>query len=118
VYNADSSLFSQVSDFVHKVVSSETYQCNLCGIIYGHIGMKQEWKTFIQSLPMAVEFLHKDEFTRQYPQLKNSDLPAIFLSDAGQTKSFITADEINSVHTIDGLIKLVNVKLDMSTIRR
>ncbi len=111
VYNADSGLFSQIGDYVHKVVSPETYRCNLCKITYSHTGMTREWKAFIQSLPMTVEFLHRNEFTPLYPQLKNQNLPAVFMSDRGQTKLFIMANEINSERTIDGLINLVNAKL-------
>ncbi len=39
VYNADAGLFSLVSDFAHKIISSENYACKK-------------------------EFLHKDEFYR------------------------------------------------------
>jgi len=46
VYNADSSVFAQVSDAVKKIVAPGTYQCNLCRITYGAVSMKDEWKTF------------------------------------------------------------------------
>ena len=49
VYNANSSVFSQITDYVHKITSPQTYQCNLFKLTYDNLGMKKEWKTFIQS---------------------------------------------------------------------
>ena len=37
VYNADSSVFAQVSDGVKKIAAHDTYQCNLCRITYGAV---------------------------------------------------------------------------------
>lgn len=111
VYNANSALFAQVTDFVHKVVSPQTYQCNLCRITYGNLGMKQQWQSFIQSLPMPVQFLHKDKLKRVYPDLVRMELPAVFLMDDSQSRILVSASEIDGVRDIDSLIKLVNNKL-------
>jgi len=40
VYNADSSLFANITDFAHKIVSPKTYSCNLCKLSYGKFSMK------------------------------------------------------------------------------
>jgi hypothetical protein len=65
VYNAKSDLFSTVTDFAHKILSQRSYQCQLCALTYGNFSIKQEWKSFIESLPMKTFFLHKEN-------LKNS----------------------------------------------
>lgn len=111
VYNANSTLFAQATDFVHKVVSPQTYQCNLCRITYGNLGMKQQWQSFIQSLSMPIQFFHKDEFIRAYPDLTSMELPAVFMVDDSEPRILISASEINKAHDIDSLIKLVNNKL-------
>jgi len=80
VYNADSSVFSQVSDAVKKIVTPSKYECNLCMVTYGAISMKDEWKEFLDALLFEKEFLHRDEFQKQYPELKSTKLPAIFIS--------------------------------------
>ncbi|WP_232221892.1 hypothetical protein [Methanococcoides burtonii] len=42
VYNADSGLINEMKDYVHKIVSPSTYECNLCAITYGNTGIKNE----------------------------------------------------------------------------
>ena len=66
VYNANSDLFSTVTDFAHKLLSPSTYNCNLCALTYGNFTIKQEWKSFIEELAIKTVFLHKDEFEKQY----------------------------------------------------
>jgi hypothetical protein len=111
VYNADSNLFSLVTDFVHKIISPKTYQCNLCKITFGSLGVKSKWRSYIQSLQTPVKFLHKDEFVHQYPKLASADLPAVYKVEADKIKLIITSEEINSINSIDDLIALVDSKL-------
>ena len=66
VYNASSNLFSTVTDFAHKILSPSTYQCRLCALTYGNFSIKQEWKSFIESLPVKAVFLYKDEFEKEF----------------------------------------------------
>ena len=47
IYNAESGLFNAVSDYLHKVISPDTYACSLCQITYGNLGMKKKWKDFL-----------------------------------------------------------------------
>lgn len=70
VYNADSGVFSELKDYVHKAVSPSTYDCPLCALTYGSTGgMKKEWNTFLKELDFRVEFLHRDEMAKNIPLL-------------------------------------------------
>lgn len=111
VYNANSSLFSQIADYAHKIISSDTYKCNLCKLTYGNLGMKKEWKNFIQRLPYRSIFLHKDEFVALYPQVSNTSFPAIFRLQERDITELVTSNEINKQHTISELEKLVQSKV-------
>ncbi len=111
VYNADASFFSQLTDYIHKSISPSTYQCNLCGLTYGAMGMKKGWKDFIQKLPLSVKFLHKNEFVKKYPKLQNTALPAAFIEKDGGISLLITSQEINKQKTITDLENLVQFKL-------
>ncbi len=111
VYNADASFFSQLTDYIHKSVSPSTYQCKLCVLTYGATGMKKEWKAFIQNFALPVKFLHKDEFIKRYPKFSKIPLPAAFMDKDGSISQVITAQEINTKHTIAELEKLVKEKL-------
>jgi len=113
VYNADSNLFSKVTDFAHKIISPKTYSCNLCAITYDNFGMKKEWSEFIKSIDLNLKFLHKDEFLLQYKQAE-SEFPAIFISRAGVLELLITSDAINACHSIEDLEKLIADKLPVN----
>jgi len=110
VYNANSGVFAGLKDLIHKSVSPKTYGCNLCGLTYGGASMKQEWREFLDSLPVKVIFLHKDEFAKQYPRYAMTTYPVVFKKENGILKEFIYTDEINHQKTLDALQKLVRDK--------
>lgn len=111
VYNADAGLFSQVTDFAHKVLSPGTYACNLCKLTYGNIGVKKEWKEFLGMLPAEKQFLHRNEFATQYPTFANIALPAIFMLEEEKLTSLITSDEINRMQELKDLQSLIRGKI-------
>ena len=69
VYNADSGFVSSLLDIGHKVISPDTYSCNLCKMTYGVIGEREEWKKYRESSKDEMEFLHKDEFENKYKEI-------------------------------------------------
>jgi len=111
VYNADSSVFSQISDAVKKVITPSKYECNLCMVTYGPISMKEEWREFLNALPFEKEFLHRDEFQKQYPELAGTKLPAIFISQNNTLSSLISAEEINKQRNVENLKKLLMTRI-------
>ena len=109
VYNAYSDLFSTVTDFAHKLLSPATYNCNLCTLTYSNFTVKQEWKSFTESLPIKAVFLYKDEFEKQYKI--QSPLPAVFVSMDGIVKVLISKQEIESCKSLQELKESVNQKI-------
>ncbi len=118
VYNADSSLFSLIKDALHKTISPSTYQCNLCSLTFGMIGMRDEWKSFIDKLNIPYTFLHRDEFLNRlktHPHdLGEIKFPAIFLNKNGKIGLFINHNEINSCISLDDLMNFLSEKLGIS----
>lgn len=110
VYNAESGVFHSIGGYVHKAVLPRSYGCNLCAVTYGNLGMKNEWKTFIDELKFPVEFLHRDEFKKQYPTMK-FEFPAAFLKRDDSLSLFISHTDINRVHTLEELMVLVKNKM-------
>jgi hypothetical protein len=102
VYNANSDLFSSVTDFAHKIISPQTYNCSLCALTYGNLTIKQEWKSFLKELPAEKTFLHKDEFEKRYKQ--SFGLPAIFYLKANQPVVLLGSDDINRCTSLNELI--------------
>jgi hypothetical protein len=111
VYNADSGIINTVTDYFHKIVKPSTYQCNLCALTFNNLGMKSVWKEFVNGLKVDVEFLHKDEFAKEY-DFKDAEFPSGFLKAGNDLKLYITAEEINKCKTLDDLMDLVTEKVN------
>ena len=113
VYNADTGLFSTVSDFAHKIISPKTYACNLCKLTYGNFAMKREWKEFIDGLKCAKQFLHKDEFQKKYPERAGQKLPAVYGLRQGGLSQILGAQELNGFKDLEGLKSALRQRLDL-----
>jgi hypothetical protein len=109
IYNARSGAGHQVMDFLHKAVSPATYQCSLCAITYGTFTIKSEWKTFIERLPLPVEFLYKDEVIKRYPRY-NMGFPAILLQARDKLLLLIGAKEMVALD-LEQLMQLLRERL-------
>lgn len=107
VYNADAGLVNAALDTLHKTFSPSTYDCNLCAITYGAVSMKAEWRRFIDSLDLPVEFLHRDEF-RDDTANPGLSLPAVLIEDDdGQRTVLLAASDINRARSVEDLTTLI-----------
>lgn len=111
VYNADGGRLAGLKDMFHKILSPSTYPCSLCAVTYGATAMQPEWGAFIKALAVPVDFLHRDEFVRDYPQWRTHPLPAAFaVGENGVLISFIEAPEMDAAD-LNGLMELVRERL-------
>ena len=110
VYNADSGLINGMKDYFHKIVKPETYECNLCAVTFGNLGMKNSWKKFISGLKNDVKFLHRDEFQKQF-NLKDISYPSAFIKKGDEIKLLISSDEMNNIKNVPELINIVKNKI-------
>lgn len=110
VYNAESGVFSELKDYIHKSVSPSTYGCSLCALIYGRTGMKRKWKEYLQELDYPTEFLHRDEMELKYPAVAVS-LPAVFKKTDSSLTLILDAGEIRSCRDLEDLMDLLTYKL-------
>lgn len=99
-----------MKDYVHKAVSPDSYECNLFRVTYGAAGMKDMWREFVDALPLRVQFLHRDNMAKLYPQL-HATFPAAFLRRGSYLTLFLSADEINACGDLDDLMALVEERL-------
>jgi len=112
VYNADSGLLNAIKDLIHKNVSPETYPCSLCAVTYNNLGMRREWRQFIQQLGRTVEFLHRDELEEKYA-VKDVLLPAAFTKCMGEApRIWLSAEMMNSCRSLGDLQQLVMSNLN------
>ncbi|MGA7305965.1 MAG: hypothetical protein WBW88_13885 [Rhodothermales bacterium] len=112
VYSADAGYVNALIDAVQKVVSPSTYECNLCAVTYGAATMKPEWRRYLESLDLPVEFLHRNEYQERHDRADVS-LPIILLED-GATEPIVLldAETINGVHTVADLTDLIEERLN------
>ena len=106
VYNADSGLFNTLADIGHKVLSPDTYPCDLCALTHGHFREKGRWKRFVETLEIPCEFLHRDQFRKRFPG-NEEPLPAVFRRDARGLHLCLPAEELAGCSSLEELERRV-----------
>ncbi|MBF0256327.1 MAG: hypothetical protein HQL47_07670 [Gammaproteobacteria bacterium] len=106
VYKADSGLFNTASDIAHKLISPQTYACNLCALTHGYFSMRKDWAGFLQQLDLPCEFRHRDELTDE-PGVDASQLPAIYRWWQGAWHCCASPEQIQACTDLEQLKALV-----------
>jgi hypothetical protein len=110
VYNADSGLFNAITDMAHKIFSPQTYSCQLCALTHSNVGMRKEWKQFIKSLELPVQFLHANELAARY-SVKSLSLPVVLIKKGESVEILVEADVINGCQNLDDLKQAIEGQL-------
>ena len=110
VYNADSGLFNTVTDIAHKILSPDTYACDLCALTHGHFQVRQEWVAFLRDLPVDTEFLHRDEYVKRFGRTE-MEFPAVFIDTGTDQEVFLQREDISGCDALDGLKQLTRERL-------
>ena len=110
VYNAENGAFNALADVAHKILSPQTYRCNLCAVTHSPFGMRTQWKQFLERLPAEKEFLHADQLKTAYG-IDNVPLPAILRKEQDGPKPWIDAASINRCRSLDDLQQLIRTRM-------
>lgn len=111
-YNADAGLFNAAKDWTSSLLWPDSNPCALCRITYNVRGMLHPWKKYLESIGCPVLFLHRPGLAQHYPQL-DLQLPVILVDFGHEPKVLLTAGEIATAATLDGLITATQEKLDI-----
>jgi hypothetical protein len=105
IYNAESGLFNGALDWAHKIVSPNTYQCELCALTYGNFGEKNTWKKFIESLEnVETVFYHKDEVPNQLQTIVgNAELPIVIKKEDSTFSIIVDKTQFASMKSLADL---------------
>jgi hypothetical protein len=115
VYALDSGLFNEVTNFAHKLVSPETYACNLCRLTNGMVTAKREWSDFVKGLGIETKFYHRDTFAKKFPDAPK-DYPAAYLAtNEGPLRPVVTGEELRACKQLPELINLVRDRVSAIT---
>ena len=107
IYNAESGGLNAVLDYVHKLVSPDTYDCNLCKLTYDNFGQIKRWNDFLINHNISADYYYRDHLI-QIGMDPEIELPAVFFND----KSLLLGSkEINSFKTLDDLINGIKIKI-------
>ena len=100
-------------DTVHKVLSPDTYDCNLCSITFGMFTENVNWKEFRTNAAVDMDFLHKDEFEKEYASKYGHKFtyPIVLVAAAGELEVMINTEELNTLEDVNSLISLVESRL-------
>lgn len=103
VYNGNSGAINGLIHYLHKKISPETYECQLCALVYDGMSMNKEWMNFIKSLNIPTEFIHRDTCLKKYGDL-TKNFPAIFLFENDKPIKSLNAIRINELKTLNDLM--------------
>ncbi|OUJ71739.1 hypothetical protein [Hymenobacter crusticola] len=111
VYNAEAGALQGLLDTLHKTLSPQTYACSLCRLTYGAVHMRSEWKQFVQELGLPCRFLHRPEFIREFPTLRQQPLPAAFgQNTTGEWQLLVSKEEFDQAN-LASLMQLIRTRL-------
>ncbi len=117
IYNADAGLVNTALDIAHKLLSPDTYSCNLCMLTHDTFAERSAWKAFRESTSMPMVFLHKDEYEQSANDQDCSKTqstytyPIILKEDQGQTHIFLDTAELNQINDVNVLIHTIQERL-------
>lgn len=106
VYNANSGHKNAMTDAAHKLFKPSTYECNLCALTYGVVSEKRKWKKFRKESGIDMDFLHIDEYEKQYKSkfAQQYSYPIILIQDHYDLDIFMNAEKLNQIVDLDTLI--------------
>ncbi|MCM8567866.1 GTPase [Gramella jeungdoensis] len=114
VYNADSGRLNGFMDSLHKTIRPSTYNCKLCKLTFGVLHQKKDWKNFMKGLNAESEFLHKNEFQKQYASKfgYKFEFPLILMQNRKGLEVFLSKDEFWNIDSLEELMKVIRKRLN------
>lgn len=110
-YNNFGGICPQLADLCYRFFSPETYPNKVVKLTNNVVGLKKEWKNFLEALPFQKVFYHKDDVERKLAP-ETFALPAIFLADSLSAICLLTASEISRLKNLPELEAALQLKLD------
>lgn len=115
VYNANSGFRNGILDSLHKIVRPNTYDCKLCDVTYGFFSEKKVWKDFRKRVSGEWEFLHKDEFQKQYASKFGYAFrfPIVLVVSQDGFEVLITKKQLDAIKSPEELIRLIRSRIGL-----
>ncbi len=111
VYNAKSDFWNKSLDMTHKIISPDTYACDLCSLTHDSFSEKEIWKSFKEKSSVELIFMYKNEFLKKYPRNKEYDFPVILQEQQQDFAILIDSKKITSFKSVEELIVTLQKKI-------
>lgn len=111
VYNAKSGFINSSIDFIHKIVSPNSYDCSLCKLTHGKTKEKEVWRNFLNQTDLKISVLHIDEFEERF--LTSYNYPVIVREDDDQLKVIMNKEELKQLKTTESLIEFLEQSVQL-----
>lgn len=109
VYNAESNWLNKVTDFAHKAIKPQTYQCDLCSLTHGVFKERKQWTNFLKSIDYNTEFYYKNK----YDNSKDThEPPCIILKEDNCSKLLFSNSELSKFKNINEFVAEFKVRLN------
>lgn len=105
VYNATADPASRMIGFAHKLISPQTYPCQICNLTWGAVKMRKDWEAFVSKIPFQVSFEYRDQW-KAYQAF-----PLVILREDGEDRVLLSPEQINKMETLQDLIGLLTEEL-------
>jgi hypothetical protein len=93
VYNANSGTLAAIVDSAKKLLSING--CALCSLTHSLAGERTEWKTCRDTMGVAVDYVHRDELTREMKAIiEGEGLPCVLAQTQKGLHLLLTPDTI------------------------
>ncbi len=104
IYNAKNGVANSLFDLAHKIISPDTYECNLCKITHGALIENKKFKELKRKYNITL--WHIDDYESKFGKEKSYPL-IIFRNESGDEISRINREVINSIINIDELEQII-----------
>ncbi|MCM4155836.1 GTPase [Gramella sp. AN32] len=113
VYNADSGKMNALLDSIHKTLKPKTYSCKLYALTFGKFSEKKNWKQFRETSEVEMEFLHRDEFKKQYASKfgYKFKFPVILVANNKGFELLVPSEEMEKIENEMELIEVIESRL-------
>jgi len=90
VFSADSGSFNAFLDSARKLLRIKG--CTLCSITHGLAGEKSEWRECKEEIGLPVDYVHRDEISRELKAVVGEQLPCIVAQAGNDLVLLLTPD--------------------------
>jgi len=111
VYKKDKGFMNGIFDFFHKIMKPVTYSCSNFTKSHNYRGMQDAWKSYLEWLPIPSDFYDDEQFYKQFPSIKEIQLPCVYIEHENQNLEVIISAEDLKEEDLNQLCSLINKRI-------